>query len=60
MFEGCTDDFHYANQGQSPVIDGVDDAKDMCNTRRAFSLLGECFMLHVSGLPFVINHHLLF
>nr|XP_033490156.1 unconventional myosin-Va-like [Epinephelus lanceolatus] len=37
---GCADDFHCTNQGQSPVIDGVDDAKDMCNTRRAFSLLG--------------------
>lgn len=44
MFEGCTDDFHCTNQGQSPVIEGVDDAKDMCNTRRAFSLLGECCM----------------
>ncbi|KAF3854944.1 hypothetical protein F7725_022999 [Dissostichus mawsoni] len=26
---GCADDFHFTNQGQSPVIDGVDDAKDM-------------------------------
>uniref|UniRef100_A0A8C2ZTZ5 Myosin VA n=1 Tax=Cyclopterus lumpus TaxID=8103 RepID=A0A8C2ZTZ5_CYCLU len=37
---GCADDFHCTNQGQSPVIDGVDDAKEMCNTRRAFSKLG--------------------
>ncbi|XP_029289652.1 LOW QUALITY PROTEIN: unconventional myosin-Va-like [Cottoperca gobio] len=37
---GCADDFHCTNQGQSPVIDGVDDAKEMCKTRRAFSLLG--------------------
>uniref|UniRef100_A0A8C9YAM2 Myosin VAb n=1 Tax=Sander lucioperca TaxID=283035 RepID=A0A8C9YAM2_SANLU len=37
---GCADDFHCTNQGQSPVIDGVDDAKEMCNTRSAFSLLG--------------------
>ncbi|XP_022611603.1 unconventional myosin-Va-like [Seriola dumerili] len=37
---GCADDFHCTNQGQSPVIDGVDDAKEMSNTRRAFSLLG--------------------
>uniref|UniRef100_UPI0037E8C178 unconventional myosin-Va-like isoform X2 n=1 Tax=Semicossyphus pulcher TaxID=241346 RepID=UPI0037E8C178 len=37
---GCADDFHYTNQGHSPVIDGVDDAKEMCSTRRAFSLLG--------------------
>ncbi|KAM4553693.1 unconventional myosin-Va-like isoform 1-T1 [Fundulus diaphanus] len=37
---GCADDFNYTNQGQSPVIDGVDDAKEMRKTRRAFSLLG--------------------
>uniref|UniRef100_A0A8C4HTT2 Myosin VAb n=1 Tax=Dicentrarchus labrax TaxID=13489 RepID=A0A8C4HTT2_DICLA len=37
---GCADDFHCTNQGQSPVIEGVDDSKEMCNTRRAFSLLG--------------------
>uniref|UniRef100_A0A3Q3J0W0 Myosin VAb n=1 Tax=Monopterus albus TaxID=43700 RepID=A0A3Q3J0W0_MONAL len=37
---GCADDFHCTNQGQSPVIDRVDDAKEMRNTRRAFSLLG--------------------
>ncbi|MED6279635.1 Unconventional myosin-Va [Characodon lateralis] len=37
---GCPDDFCCTNQGQSPVIDGVNDAKDMSNTRRAFSLLG--------------------
>uniref|UniRef100_A0A3P9DQS3 Unconventional myosin-Va n=1 Tax=Maylandia zebra TaxID=106582 RepID=A0A3P9DQS3_9CICH len=37
---GCADDFRCTNQGQSPVIDGVDDAKEMCNTRRSFSLLG--------------------
>ncbi|XP_040893941.1 unconventional myosin-Va-like isoform X1 [Toxotes jaculatrix] len=39
---GCADDFHCTNQGQSPVIDGVNDAKEMCNTRRAFTLLGIC------------------
>ncbi|XP_047451956.1 unconventional myosin-Va-like isoform X2 [Mugil cephalus] len=37
---GCAEDFHCTNQGQSPTIDGVDDAKEMCNTRRAFSMLG--------------------
>ncbi|CAJ1056485.1 unconventional myosin-Va-like [Xyrichtys novacula] len=37
---GCADDFNYTNQGQSPAIDGVDDAQEMCNTRKAFSLLG--------------------
>ncbi|XP_028306726.1 unconventional myosin-Va-like isoform X2 [Gouania willdenowi] len=36
----CAEDFHYTNQGHSPVIDGVDDAKEMYNTRKAFSLLG--------------------
>ncbi|XP_061577625.1 unconventional myosin-Va-like isoform X2 [Cololabis saira] len=39
---GCADDFHGTNQGQSPVIAGVDDAKELCSTRRAFSLLGIC------------------
>lgn len=41
MFEGCADDFCYTNQGQNPTIGGVDDAKELRNTRRAFSLLGE-------------------
>lgn len=66
MFEGCADDFHCTNQGQSPVIDGVDDAKEMHNTRRALSLLGEfwfvlvlCIFI-VSGLSDMIDHHLLF
>ncbi|XP_063758462.1 unconventional myosin-Va-like isoform X2 [Eleginops maclovinus] len=37
---GCADDFHCTNQGQSPVIEGVDDAKEMSKTRKAFSRLG--------------------
>ncbi|KAM7414758.1 hypothetical protein PAMA_019528 [Pampus argenteus] len=37
---GCADDFHFTNQGHSPVIDNVDDAKEMHSTRKAFSLLG--------------------
>ncbi|XP_074534427.1 unconventional myosin-Va-like isoform X2 [Halichoeres trimaculatus] len=37
---GCADDFNYTNQGQSPVIDAVDDAKEMSSTRKAFSMLG--------------------
>ena len=41
MFKGCADDFHCTNQGQSTVIDGVDDAEEMNNTRKAFSLLGK-------------------
>ena len=59
MFEGCSEDFHCTNQGQSPVIDGVDDAKEMVNTRRAFSILGECQVQlnssFVSALPDVIR-----
>ncbi|XP_061452039.1 unconventional myosin-Va isoform X4 [Rhineura floridana] len=34
------DYFHYTKQGGSPVIDGIDDAKEMMNTRRACMLLG--------------------
>uniref|UniRef100_A0A6Q2XV85 Myosin VAa n=1 Tax=Esox lucius TaxID=8010 RepID=A0A6Q2XV85_ESOLU len=37
---GGADDFHCTNQGGSPVIDGVDDSKEMSTTRNAFSLLG--------------------
>ncbi|XP_070411301.1 unconventional myosin-Va isoform X3 [Nothobranchius furzeri] len=33
-------DFLYTRQGRSPVIDGVDDAKELCTTRHAFTLLG--------------------
>ncbi|XP_053721073.1 unconventional myosin-Va isoform X1 [Synchiropus splendidus] len=33
-------DFLYTRQGRSPVIDGVDDSKELCTTRNAFSLLG--------------------
>lgn len=41
MFQGCIDDFDCANQGQSPLLHRVDDAKEFCKTRRALSLLGE-------------------
>uniref|UniRef100_A0A4W4EKV3 Myosin VAa n=1 Tax=Electrophorus electricus TaxID=8005 RepID=A0A4W4EKV3_ELEEL len=37
---GTANDFHYTKQGRNPVIDGVNDAKEMCTTRSAFSLLG--------------------
>ncbi|XP_062998493.1 unconventional myosin-Va [Elgaria multicarinata webbii] len=37
---GNADYFHYTKQGGSPVIDGIDDAKEMTNTRRACTLLG--------------------
>ncbi|XP_014895997.1 unconventional myosin-Va isoform X5 [Poecilia latipinna] len=33
-------DFLYTRQGRSPVIEGVDDAKELCTTRHAFTLLG--------------------
>nr|XP_057931093.1 unconventional myosin-Va-like isoform X2 [Doryrhamphus excisus] len=39
---GSADDFHCTNQGENPVIDGMDDTKEMCNTRRALTLLGIC------------------
>ncbi|XP_062860893.1 unconventional myosin-Va isoform X1 [Trichomycterus rosablanca] len=32
--------FHYTKHGRNPVIDGVDDAKEMSSTRHAFTLLG--------------------
>ncbi|XP_042328379.1 unconventional myosin-Va isoform X2 [Sceloporus undulatus] len=37
---GNADYFHYTKLGGSPVIDGIDDAKEMTNTRRACTLLG--------------------
>ncbi|XP_075714102.1 unconventional myosin-Va isoform X1 [Rhinoderma darwinii] len=37
---GSANSFHYTKQGRSPVIDGVDDAKELKNTRHACSLLG--------------------
>ncbi|XP_036951177.1 unconventional myosin-Va isoform X3 [Acanthopagrus latus] len=33
-------DFLYTRQGRSPVIIGVDDTKELCTTRNAFTLLG--------------------
>uniref|UniRef100_A0A3B3C6G8 Unconventional myosin-Va n=1 Tax=Oryzias melastigma TaxID=30732 RepID=A0A3B3C6G8_ORYME len=33
-------DFLYTRQGRSPVIEGVDDTKELCTTRHAFTLLG--------------------
>ncbi|KAK3570040.1 hypothetical protein QTP86_009439, partial [Hemibagrus guttatus] len=33
-------DFHYTKQGRNPVIEGVDDPKEMSITRNAFTLLG--------------------
>ena len=39
--EGSADDFHCTSHGRSPVIEGVDDAKEMHSTRKALSLLGK-------------------
>ncbi|XP_034536062.1 unconventional myosin-Va isoform X2 [Notolabrus celidotus] len=33
-------DFVYTRQGRSPVIEGVDDTKELSNTRHAFTMLG--------------------
>uniref|UniRef100_A0A3B3TFX2 Unconventional myosin-Va n=1 Tax=Paramormyrops kingsleyae TaxID=1676925 RepID=A0A3B3TFX2_9TELE len=37
---GSAGDFLCTNQGRSPIIEGVDDAKEMSMTRNAFTLLG--------------------
>uniref|UniRef100_A0A8D2CNX8 Unconventional myosin-Va n=1 Tax=Sciurus vulgaris TaxID=55149 RepID=A0A8D2CNX8_SCIVU len=37
---GNANSFHYTKQGGSPVIEGVDDAKEMVHTRQACTLLG--------------------
>ncbi|XP_072421173.1 unconventional myosin-Va isoform X4 [Chiloscyllium punctatum] len=34
------ENFHYTNLGGNPMIEGIDDAKEMMNTRQACSLLG--------------------
>ncbi|KAM9375860.1 unconventional myosin-Va-like isoform 2-T2 [Pholidichthys leucotaenia] len=55
---GCADDFSCTNQGQSCVIDGVDDAKEMCNTKRSFSLLGigDSEQMHIYQILSAILH----
>ena len=37
---GHQDEFHYLNQGESPTIDGVNDAEEFEDTKAALSLLG--------------------
>ncbi|XP_053573459.1 unconventional myosin-Va isoform X2 [Bombina bombina] len=37
---GSANNFNYTKQGRSPVIEGVDDEKEMRNTRQACTLLG--------------------
>jgi myosin-5 len=34
------DIFYFTNQGEAPVIPGVDDLEDLASTREAFTLLG--------------------
>lgn len=41
------DIFFYTNQGEAPLIDGVDDAEEFMNTREAMSLLGESFIRYI-------------
>lgn len=40
IFVGSANSFHYTKQGRSQVIDGIDDAKELRNTRQACALLG--------------------
>lgn len=55
MFQGCIDDFDCANQGQSSLISGVDEIKELCKTRRALSRLGE--RASVRGFPISESDH---
>lgn len=55
MLQGCIDAFHCANQGQSPLLNTVDDAKEFCKSRRALALLGEPVKESVSRLGFVFE-----
>lgn len=41
---GNANNFHYTKQGGSPVIEGVDDAKEMAHTRQACTLLGNVIL----------------
>uniref|UniRef100_A0A8D2LYI1 Unconventional myosin-Va n=1 Tax=Varanus komodoensis TaxID=61221 RepID=A0A8D2LYI1_VARKO len=53
---GNADYFHYTKQGGSPVIDGIDDAKEMMNTRRACTLLGKSWKnMESIGVLLVVN-----
>uniref|UniRef100_A0A3Q4GY60 Myosin VAa n=1 Tax=Neolamprologus brichardi TaxID=32507 RepID=A0A3Q4GY60_NEOBR len=35
LYSGSANDFLYTRQGRSPVIDGVDDTKELCTTRNS-------------------------
>ncbi|KAJ8343984.1 hypothetical protein SKAU_G00313130 [Synaphobranchus kaupii] len=55
---GSADDFHCTNQGQNPVIDGIEDAKEMSTTRNAFTLLGinESYQMGIFQILAAILH----
>ena len=46
------DTFLYTNQGEAPVIDGVNDAEDLEETREAFTLLGGYNKTELGALKF--------
>uniref|UniRef100_UPI00398E9CA0 unconventional myosin-Va isoform X2 n=1 Tax=Pristiophorus japonicus TaxID=55135 RepID=UPI00398E9CA0 len=50
--------FHYTNLGGNPVIEGIDDAKEMMNTRHACSLLGinESYQMGIFHILAAILH----
>lgn len=48
LFKGSAAEFHCTNQGQSFVIDRVNDIQEMQVTRRAFSRLGKVDILLVA------------
>ncbi|XP_067090448.1 unconventional myosin-Va-like isoform X1 [Osmerus mordax] len=55
---GSAEDFHCTNHGRSPVIEGVDDAKEMYSTRKALSLLGisEAYQIAVFQILAAVLH----
>ncbi|XP_051896266.1 unconventional myosin-Va isoform X5 [Pristis pectinata] len=50
--------FNYTNLGGSPVIEGIDDAKEMMNTRQACTLLGinESYQMGIFHILAAILH----
>ncbi|XP_072134316.1 unconventional myosin-Va isoform X3 [Mobula birostris] len=50
--------FNYTNLGGNPVIEGIDDAKEMMNTRQAFTLLGinESYQMGIFQILAAILH----
>lgn len=48
LHSGGANQFLYTRQGRSPVIDGVDDTKELGTTRQAFALLGNASLLRLT------------